>query len=237
MASPVGEKTAGLQEDVQKESTEGSSHSILERWEDFHVKLLVSCWQKQKLEFGKGKATKKEIFNKIAEFNTIYKDVKVTGEQCSRKWQKLEAAHKKITDHNNNTGADKKSWKYFDEMESCIGGNPNVRPKFTLESSSSNTTDPASDDSDETDDDEIEGSQAGTSSATKRKGKEGAHGSKQRKRKRKSKSSAAEMLAFLTQYAEQREESEREKTELMKEMKEERKSFFDQFLKIMGQRK
>ncbi|KAL9954964.1 hypothetical protein ACROYT_G042555 [Oculina patagonica] len=170
MASPVGEKTAGLQDDVQKESSEGSSHSILERWEDFHVKLLVSCWQKQKLEFGKGKATKKEIFNKIAsELNTICKDVKVTGEQCSRKWQKLEAAHKKITDHNNNTGADKKSWKYFDEMESCIGGNPNVRPKFTLESSnSSNTTDPASDDSDETDDDEIEGSEAGTSSATKK---------------------------------------------------------------------
>ena len=110
----------------------GLSHSMLERWEDFHVKLLVSCWQKQRLEFGKGKATKKDIFNRIAnEFNSISTDVKVTGEQCSRKWLKLEASHKKITDHNNTTGADKKTWKYFHEMESCTGENPNVRPKFT----------------------------------------------------------------------------------------------------------
>ena len=55
----------------------GPSQSMLERWEDFHVKLLVSCWQKQKLAFGKGKATKKE-------FNSISTDVKVTGEQCGR---------------------------------------------------------------------------------------------------------------------------------------------------------
>lgn len=210
--------------------------SSLERWEDSHVKLLISCWEKQKQEFGKGKHTKKEIFNRIAsEFNTICTDVKVTGEQCCRKWLKLEAAHKKIMDHNNTTGADKKTWKYFDEMESCIGGKPNVRPKFTIESSSSSSTadiaDTADDDdsAEETEDDEI--------GATKRKGKEGAHGGKRRKRKRKSKSSAAEMLSFLSQYAEQREESEREKTELMKEIKEERKEFYDKFLQIMSQRK
>ena len=33
-------------------------------------------------------------------------------------------------------GADKKTWKYFHEMEPCIGESPNVRPKFTLENSS-----------------------------------------------------------------------------------------------------
>lgn len=210
--------------------------SSLERWEDSHVKLLISCWEKQKQEFGKGKHTKKEIFNRIAsEFNTICTDVKVMGEQCCRKWLKLEAAHKKIMDHNNTTGADKKTWKYFDEMESCIGGKPNVRPKFTIESSSSsNTVDIAytaedDDSAEETEDDEI--------GATKRKGKEGAHSGKRQKRKRKSKSSAAEMLSFLSQYAEQREESKREKTESMKEIKEERKEFYDKFLQIMSQRK
>ena len=84
----------------------GPSHSMLEQWEDFHLKLLVSCRQKQKLEFGKGKATKKDIFNRTAsEFNSTSSEVKVTGEQCSRKWLKLEASHKKITDHINTTGA------------------------------------------------------------------------------------------------------------------------------------
>ena len=137
---------------------------MLERWENFHVKLLVSCWQKQKLEFGKGKATKKDI----------------------SKWLKLEASHKKITDHKTTTGADKKTWKYFQEMESCIGGNRNVRPKFTLESSSSTAEVLADDDSEEGGEDEDQSSAAESSSTTK--GKASESGCKRRKRKRKSKS-------------------------------------------------
>ena len=149
----------------------GPSQSMLERWEDFHVKLLVSCWKKEKLEFGKGKITNKDIFNRIAsEFNSISTDVKVTGKQCSRKWLKLEATQKKITDHNNTTGADKRTWTYFHEMESCIGGNPSVRPKFPLESSSSSTADVlADDDSEESGDDEDQCSAAESSKATNRK--------------------------------------------------------------------
>ena len=209
---------------------------MLQRWENFHVKLLVSCWQKQKLEFGKEKATKKDIFNRIAsEFNSISTDVKVTGEQCSRKWLKLEASHKKITDHNNSTGAHEKTWKYFHEMESCIGGNPNVRQKFTLESSNSTAEVLADDASEEGGEDEDQSSAVESSSTTK--GKASESGCKRRKRKRKSKSSAAELLTFLSSYAEQREENEREKMELMKEAKEERKSFFDQLLQIMSTRK
>ena len=58
---------------------------MLECWEDFHETLLVSCWQKQKKEFRNGSSTKKEISQKTAsEFNTVSKDVMVTGEQCER---------------------------------------------------------------------------------------------------------------------------------------------------------
>ena len=58
---------------------------MLERWEDSHEKLLVSWWQRQKREFRNGRSTKKEIFQKTAsEFNTVSKDVMVTGEQCER---------------------------------------------------------------------------------------------------------------------------------------------------------
>ncbi|CAH3163881.1 unnamed protein product [Porites lobata] len=129
-----GEKTVGLQQDAQKDDDGGLSHSMLERWEDFHVKLLVSCWQKQRLEFGKGKATKKDIFNRIAnEFNSISTDVKVTGEQCSRKWLKLEASHKKITDHNNTTGADKKTWKLNTSMKwSLVSGEIQMYDRSSL---------------------------------------------------------------------------------------------------------
>jgi len=206
---------------------------MLERWENFHVKLLVSCWQKQKLEFGKGKAIKKDIFNRIAsELNSISTDVKVIGDQCSCKWLKLEASHKKMTDHNNTMGADKKTWKYSMKWSLVSGGNPNVRPKYTLESSSSTAEVLAGDDSEEGGEDEDQSFTAESSSTTK--GKPSESGCKRRKRKRKSKSSAAEMLTFMSSYAEQREENEREKMEVMKEAKEERKSFFDQLLQIMS---
>lgn len=154
---------------------------MLEWWENFHIKLLVSCWQKQKLEFGKGKATKKDIFNRIpSEFNSISTDVKVTGEQCSRKWLKLEVSHKKITDHNNTTGAGKKTWKYFHEME--YRGNPNIRPKFTLESSSITAEVLADDDSEEGGEGEDQSSAAENSGTTK--GKASESGCKRQKRKK-----------------------------------------------------
>jgi len=39
--------------------------NVLERWEDSHVKLMISCSKEYKHLFGKGKSTKKEIFGKI----------------------------------------------------------------------------------------------------------------------------------------------------------------------------
>ena len=58
---------------------------MLERWKDFHEKLLVSCWQKQQKEFRNGRSTKREICQKTAsEFNTVSKNVMVTSEQCER---------------------------------------------------------------------------------------------------------------------------------------------------------
>ena len=57
----------------------------------------------------------------------------------------------------------------FHEMESCIGGNPNVPPNFTLESSSSTTEVLADDDSEEGGEDEDQPFTAESSSTTKGK--------------------------------------------------------------------
>ena len=123
-------------------------------------KTFVSCWQKQKLEFGKGKAIKKDIFNRISsEFNSIFTDVKVIGEHCSRKWLKLEEEE----------NGPQENMEIFHEMESCIGGNPNVPPNFTLESSSSTTEVLADDDSEEGGEDEDQPFTAESSSTTKGK--------------------------------------------------------------------
>ena len=64
---------------------DGSSE--LDRWEDSDVRLLITTWSDHKHLFG-GKATKKEVFEKIVEAFTKESGGSVTGEQCLRKWGK-----------------------------------------------------------------------------------------------------------------------------------------------------
>ena len=53
-----------------------------------------------------GKATKKDVFEKIAKYLTKISGRSVSGEQCLRKWGKLTSKHKEIEDHNNKPGND-----------------------------------------------------------------------------------------------------------------------------------
>ena len=77
------------------------------------------------------------MFDKIAaEFNK-HADIKVTGEQCLRKWKKLETKQKEIEDNNRQMGRVHKTWKFHKEMEQCIGHKASVRPTFTFDSGSS----------------------------------------------------------------------------------------------------
>ena len=113
------------------------SPSVLERWEDRHVRLLTACYSKFKQLLGKGKTTKKGVFAKIADEFNLTSDMKVTAEQCIRKWSKLEIKHKEIEENNKLTGRAKKTWKFHDVMTECVGSSPKVTPGFTFDSSSS----------------------------------------------------------------------------------------------------
>ena len=193
-------------------SSEGSSY--LERWDEKHVKLLINCYSELKPLLGKGKHTKREVFAKIA-FNFNKKaEHMVTGDQCLRKWNKLESNFKKVEDHNKKTGNDKKTMKYFDQLQECIGSDPNINPVISLESGHVSA------------DDSSDGDESGESASTDGKPR------KRPVRKRKSHSSAAEMLQFMTCYAEKREKVEEEKLNLMREMQNEKKMFFSQYLEI-----
>ena len=83
------------------------------------------------------KNRKKVVFEKIASDFNAKSDLKVSGIHCLRKWAKLEAKQKEIVDHNNKSGNGTRTWKYYAQMEDCIGGQCSVNPTFTLESSSS----------------------------------------------------------------------------------------------------
>ena len=200
----------------------------LEKWEDKHVHLLIECYLKYKDQLGKPQQTKKKVFEKIAEEFNRTSDVVVSGDQCFRKWKKLESKQKEIEDNNSRTGREKKTWKFHKEMEDCLGAdNASVKPVFTFEtsggysSSSSSRPSTPSHVNSESDSDGDETEDGCSSQKDPQK--------KQRKRKRKSRSSASEMIEFLKDYSEKREKVEEEKVNILKAMHEEKKHFFSQF--------
>ena len=111
-------------------------------------------------------------------------------------------------------------WKYYEQMEECIGGNSRVNPVYTLESSS---TSGPSDNISSSSDDENQGITI----------KKKAPSSKRPSKKRKSRSSAAEMLDFLKDYQQQREEAENKKVRILQEMNEDNKTFWASLLEVM----
>ena len=60
--------------------------------------------------------------------------VKVTGEQCSNKWKKLEDKFKKTQEHNSRTGNDRKECEFQEELTDFFRYDPKVVPTSTVSS-------------------------------------------------------------------------------------------------------
>ena len=58
--------------------------------------------------------------------------LKVTGEQCSNKWKKLEEKYKKVKEHNSKTGNDRKECVFEEELAEFYGNNPKILPLTTV---------------------------------------------------------------------------------------------------------
>lgn len=177
------ERPASRASNISSETDTSNLSSYLERWDDKHVKLLISCYGDHKHLFGKGKTTKREIFARIAYSFNRQSELMVTGDQCMRKWTKLENEFKETEDHNNHTGNDKRKIKFYDELSECIGSDPKVTPVITQES------DHGSADIGSTEHSDSEESSGQVSSG------------KQPSRKWKSHSSAADMLSFMQEHS------------------------------------
>ena len=238
------------QQSLLSEKADGKP--MLQKWEDKHVLLLIDKYTKSKHLLKKPRVTKKEVFETIAQQFSGEADVLVDGNQCMRKWFKLESQFKKIEDNNKQTGRANKSWKFYNRLEQCIGDSPRVHPAYTVDTASPSTSSTSSstdsenrsvvhsdsdDKSDGNDDDECDGDDSndddecdGDDSVGKGKKPKVL---KKRQRKRKSHSSASEMLAFLESYTAKREKVEEEKLKLMRETQQKKDNFFTQFLDIL----
>ena len=70
--------------------------------------------------------TRKEVFDKIAEQFTKISGRLVTGEQCIRQRGKITSKQKEIEDHNNKSGNNKNSWKFYEELSACLANDATV---------------------------------------------------------------------------------------------------------------
>ena len=55
--------------------------------------------------------------------------------QCREKMKKLIAEYKKVKDHNDETGRDRKTFVYFDRLDDLLGHQPATQPQHFLDTS------------------------------------------------------------------------------------------------------
>lgn len=79
--------------------------------------------------------TKKQVFQRIAEYFNVTADVTVSAHICLHKWTKLGQKYKEVEDNNKRTGKGRKDWKFLDNMTTCLGQSPKVNPAFTFDAS------------------------------------------------------------------------------------------------------
>lgn len=75
----------------------------------------------------------KKIWKKIANiFNK--KGYLITDEQCSTKWKNLKQKYKAMKDKKKKTGQGKKSWEYYDTIDSFFNISPEIEPSSVASS-------------------------------------------------------------------------------------------------------
>lgn len=83
--------------------TEESAKATLQKWKDRFVLLFIKNYGEYKHLFGKPKTNKKKRYSKRLQAH-LTADVVVSGEQCTRKWLKLEAKYKEVRTTTNALG-------------------------------------------------------------------------------------------------------------------------------------
>ena len=82
--------------------------------------LFIEKYGEYKHLFGKPKTSKKDVFEKIASAFSEAADVVVSGEQCMRKWLKLEAKYKEVKGNIKRNGRANQTWKFHEQIAECI---------------------------------------------------------------------------------------------------------------------
>nr|XP_055024949.1 zinc finger and SCAN domain-containing protein 29-like isoform X2 [Misgurnus anguillicaudatus] len=75
------------------------------------------------------------VFEEIAKKKSE-NGVSRTAKQCRIKLKALKTDYKKIIDHNNRSGRERRTLKFFEDMDRVLRDNPSCHPAFVFDSSS-----------------------------------------------------------------------------------------------------
>lgn len=157
-------------------------------------------------------------------------DVDVSADQCCNKWKAVKRAYKEAIDHNNMTGADKKTCKFYDELDTLYGTRAGTSPEFTLGTMASvdEAPDaliaPIEDDLDSDNDDE----------QTDKKAYKEKNQTPARKKRKKSKTATVQ---WLEQYSAKQEEMQKQRDSQAQNMHNDKMRRFDRLLDMLEQNK
>ena len=95
-----------------------------DRWTDNEVQALISIFAEEEIQRELETAIRNEkvylkISSRLCELGIIH-----TGKQCREKLKKLKQDYKKVKDHNNRSGSDRRTNKWFDRLDALLGHRP-----------------------------------------------------------------------------------------------------------------
>lgn len=115
-------------------SSRNDSEADAKLWNDSSTVLLIRLVEKNYSAFDG--TMKKIVWKKIASELSNIANKNFTPEQIDTKWKGLKRTYKKIKDHNSETGRNRKSWQFFDIMDSFLKKQPEIEAPATCSSES-----------------------------------------------------------------------------------------------------
>lgn len=106
-----------------------ASHISSASWKDDNeVRCLLYLWRDNQKHFKSMKSRNvwTLISNELRKSNPEWK--KKTAVQCENKWKDIKRKYMETKDHNNKSGNDPKTCKFYEELEEILGEKPCVKP-------------------------------------------------------------------------------------------------------------
>ncbi|OXU19713.1 hypothetical protein TSAR_001206 [Trichomalopsis sarcophagae] len=102
-------------------------------WSDAETLLLIKLYKDNDAAYNEGKMTYKTFWKRIIDV-MVSKGYNVTTSRCTSKMDSLKRMYKNVKDHNAQSGNDKKTCNFYEELDELFNKKPWINPLSVAES-------------------------------------------------------------------------------------------------------